>query len=121
MKQNAQKGIWLFGPQTLDLVWVGAAPAPVPTVAERIRFALAHIRSNGYGPAFIPPIRRLAKAIAFCLKPSQVSVSGNEYVTTGLSEPADLETAWLSFSPTLWHRPQTGHGNADSLAARSSN
>ena len=51
MKQNAQKGTWLFGPQTLDLVWVGAAPAPVPTVAERIRFALAHIRSKGYDQA----------------------------------------------------------------------
>ena len=121
MKQDSQKGSCLFVPQTLSLVWVGDPPAPVPTLSERIRFAIAHIRSNGYGPAFIPPIRRLAKAIAFCLKPSQVSVSGNEYVTTGLSDSANIEAAWLSFSPTLWQRPQTGQGRAAILAARRSN
>lgn len=116
---SIRKGIWLFEPSTLTLMWAGECPAPKPTLVERISMAIAHIRSKGHGVAFIPAIKRLANAIAFCLKSPQVSLSGNSNDTTPLCG-STIEEAWLNFSLTECVPQHTGHGNKLSFEARSS-
>ncbi len=118
MKRNLQShnGIWLLDITSLALAWSGSQPVPKPTAKERIRFAMLYIRSKGNGPRFIDCMKRLAKAVAFCLKPLHVSWSGKPMLTTGRS----IEEEWANFSLTECVSPHSGHGNLDSLDAKSS-
>lgn len=117
MKQQYQQGLWLFDGRSLQLGWAGAENPPVPSPKERLWFAICYIRSNGYGPTFISCIKRLAKAIAFCLKPSQVSWSGKPNITTGRS----VEDEWASFSLNPCLPPQVGHGSSEIFRDKTSN
>ncbi|WP_300502259.1 hypothetical protein [uncultured Duncaniella sp.] len=110
-------GVWLLDTATMALTWIGSLPIPEPTVRERIRFALLYIKSKGEGPRFIDCMKRLTKAVAFCLKPGQVAWSGKPYVTTGRS----IEEEWANFNLMPCDFPQSGHGSAESLEDSSSN
>lgn len=114
---KSQDGIWLMNTDSLALTWIGELPLPRPTVKERIGFAMLYIRSKGNGPRCIDWMKRLAKSVAFCLKPSQVSWSGKSKVTTGRS----IEEEWTSFKLMECVPPHSGHGNVESLEASSSN
>lgn len=112
-----QQGIWLMDLTSLSLTWAGEPPVPRPTLRERIGFVALYIRSKGDGPIFKDWIKRLAKSVAFILKPSQVSWSGNPNVTTGRS----IEEEWTNFNSILCDSPQQGQGIDEILEANSSN
>lgn len=108
-KQDKTKiGIWLIDAENLALTWAGEPPAPRPTVKERMLFARLYIKSKGKGPRLLDIIKRLAKAIAFCLNASQVSASGNPYDTVSL-RGSSIEEAWNNFNLTACGRPHSGH------------
>lgn len=113
---ECQDGMWLMDTQALTLTWIGELPLPRPSLRQRIGLAKLYIRSSGNGLTFIDWIKRLAKAVAFCLKPAQVSWSGNPMVTTGRS----IEEEWANFNLTECVSPHSGQGNFDSLEAKSS-
>ncbi|MDE6415893.1 MAG: hypothetical protein K2K68_02550 [Duncaniella sp.] len=115
MKSN-HTGLWLIDAATLTLTWAGDLPIPKPSLKERIRFAQLYIKSKGHGPTFFSLIKRLAKAVAFCLNPGQVAWSGKSKVTTG----RPFDEAWNNFNVTECVSPQSGQGAADNLADKSS-
>ena len=112
-----QEGIWLLDLSSLMLTWAGEPPIPGPSLRERIGFVALYIKSRGLGPTIMDCMKRLAKSLAFILKSSQVSWSGNPNVTTGRS----IEEEWTSFKTILWDSPQQGQAKVDILAAKSSN
>lgn len=118
MERNIQPhyGFWLLDTTSLTLTWAGNQPVPKPTAKERLRFAMLYIRSNGNGPRFMDCMKRLAKAVAFCLKPLHVSWSGKPILTTGRS----IEEEWANFNLTECVSLHSGQGNFDSLEAKSS-
>lgn len=115
-KDMRKDGAWLLDTSTLTLTWMGELPVPRITFRQRCAFAWIYFRSVGTGSRFIDCRMRLAKAVAFCMKPPQVSWSGKPNETVGRS----IEEAWNSFNLTVCGFPQSGHGNPDNLEARAS-
>lgn len=109
-----KEGIWLLDTDSLAVSIIGAPRLTKPSLKERIAIAAIYMKSKGKGPRFIRWSKRLAKGIAFCLKPTQVHGSGKPILTTGRS----IEEQWANFKVTSCDLPHSGHGKTDNLEAK---
>lgn len=113
---NQAKGVYLISEADYELYWCGEVPAPVLSLVERCRLALAYMRSNGHGPILSIRNFSLIKAAISRWKSPQVSSSGNPIVTAGLS----IEEEWTRFNLTECVLPQALHGSFEAAADSSS-